>query len=140
MLASLLIIACSLILLVYWFRYSCVLLLRNSMETSPRAAVADPRFSAEQIRQQVLTAAELDPLEKLLERDYRLLMYLQDHAASLGLHSMEDRLLVLNYRLLKYWYQATRMVAPDFARSALAEMSDVILLFVRRLNPEADLA
>ncbi|MGA1995793.1 MAG: hypothetical protein ABSH45_08430 [Bryobacteraceae bacterium] len=136
---SLLIIGCSLILLAYWFRYSCVLLLRNATEASSRVAEADSRFAVEQVRQQVLTAMELEPLEKLLERDYRLLVYLQDHAAGLGLHSMEDRLLVLDYRVLQYWYRLTRTIAPEFARRALAEMSDVLLVFVRRIAPEADL-
>jgi hypothetical protein len=140
MLASLLIIGCSFILLAYWFHYSCVLLLRNSTEASSRAVEADPRFAVEQVRKQIFTAKELEPLEKLLERDYRLLAYLRDHAAGLGLQSMEDRLLVLDYWILKYWYQMTRTIAPKFARRALAEMSDVLLVFVRRITPEADLA
>jgi hypothetical protein len=139
MLASILIIGCSFILLAYWFRYSCVLLLRNSMQSLPRMAGPDPRFAVEQIRQSVLTATELEPLKLMLERDYRLLAYLQDHAAGLGLHSIEDRLLVLDYRILQYWYRVTRTVAPDFARRALAEMSDVLLIFVRRITPEANL-
>jgi len=99
----------------------------------------DPRFAVEQIRQSVLTATELEPLKLMLERDYRLLAYLQDHAAGLGLHSIEDRLLVLDYQILQYWYRLTRTVAPDFARRALAEMSDVLLIFVRRITPEANL-
>jgi hypothetical protein len=140
MLASLLIIGCSLILLAYWFRYSCVLILRNSTEAPSRVTEADSRFAAERIRQQVFTATELEPLQRLLERDYRLLVYLQDHAAGMGLHSMEDRLLVLDYQILQYWYQVTRTIAPEFARRALAEMSDVLLVFVRRIAPEADLA
>ena len=139
MLASILIIGCSFILLAYWFRYSCVLLLRNSMQALPRVAGADPRFAVEQIRQSVLTATELEPLKLMLERDYRLLAYLQDHAAGLGLNSIEDRLLVLDYRILQYWYKLTRTVAPIFARRALAEMSDVLLIFVRRITPETDL-
>jgi len=139
MLASFLIIGCSLILLAYWFRYSCVLILRNS-EAPSRMAEADPRFAVEQIRQQVFTAPELEPLQRLLERDYRLLVYLHDHAAGMGLRSVEDRLLVLDYRILQYWYWVTRTIAPEFARRALAEMSDVLLVFVRRIAPETDLA
>ncbi|MGP8244458.1 MAG: hypothetical protein ACLQVN_08045 [Bryobacteraceae bacterium] len=140
MLASLLIIGCSFVLLAYWFRYSCLLLLRNSTEALPRVARADSRFSVEQIRQQVFTARELEPLEQLLEHDYRLLVYLQEHATGLGIHSMEDRLLVLDYKMLQYWYRLTRAFAPEFARRALVEMSDVLLVFVRRITPEADLA
>jgi hypothetical protein len=140
MLASLSIIGCSVILLVYWFRYSCVLLLRNSMEALPRVTQADSRFLVEQIRQQVFTVRELKPLEQLLERDYRLLVYLQNHAAGLGLQSIEDRLLVLDYKILHYQYRLTRAFTPEFARRALVEMSDVLLVFVRRITPEADLA
>ena len=139
MIASILIIGCSFILLAYWFRYSCLLLLRNSIEALPRATETDPRFTVEQIRQSVLTAMELEPLKLMLERDYRLLVYLQNHASGLGLHSIEDRLLVLDYRILQYWYRLTRTLAPDFARRALAEMSDVLLVFVRRITPEREL-
>ncbi|MGA2115518.1 MAG: hypothetical protein ABSH56_12305 [Bryobacteraceae bacterium] len=117
-----------------------MLILRNSTEAPSRVTEADSRFAAERIRQQVFTATELEPLQRLLERDYRLLVYLQDHAAGMGLHSMEDRLLVLDYQILQYWYQVTRTIAPEFARRALAEMSDVLLVFVRRIAPEADLA
>ena len=140
MLVSFLIIGCSFILLGYWFRYSCLLLLRNSVEALPRTARADSRFAVEQIRQQVATAKELEPLERLLERDYRLLVYLQGHAAELGIHSIEDRLLVLDYKILQFQYRLTRALAPEFARRSLVEMSDVLLVFVRRITPQADVA
>jgi hypothetical protein len=110
------------------------------MEALPPVAQADSRFAVAQIREQVLTATELESLGQLLERDYRLLVYLQDHAAGLGLQSIEDRLLVLDYKILQYRYRLTRAFAPEFARRALVEMSDVLLVFVRRITPQADLA
>ena len=139
MVATVLIVASALILLVYWFRYSCLLLLRNSTAAMPKVAVADLRFSVEQIRPQVFTAMDLDPLQRLLDSDYRLLVYLRNHAG-LGLDSMEDRLLVLDYRIMKFWYRLTRVFQPQVARRALAEMSDVLLIFVRRIASEPELA
>jgi hypothetical protein len=51
MLASILIIAFSLVLLVYWFRASCQLLLRNHVaEVASVAEGADSRFSYSQVQ------------------------------------------------------------------------------------------
>jgi hypothetical protein len=43
----------------------------------------------------------MDGFERALERDYRLLTYLIGHAAGLDLNSIEDRLLVLDYRVMQ---------------------------------------
>lgn len=136
MLASLLIIGFSLILFVYWFRYSCILLLRNfSAEASP----ADSRFSFAQVRERLEGAPELDPLRQSLDRDYRMISYLLQHAPDLGLQSIEDRLLVLDYRVMRCYYLATRVMAPPQARRALAEMAQVLGILAQKIGEQAGL-
>ena len=44
MITSILIVGISAVLLVYWLRYSCVMLLHDAQERSAMAALADERF------------------------------------------------------------------------------------------------
>src|SRR6185312_16421314 len=127
MLAGILIIAFSLALLVYWFRYSCILILRSRTEdaTDP-AAVLDSRFNFVEIGERLKAGADLAALEASLERDYRLITYLIEHATSLELASLEDRLLRLDYRVMHLAYRVTRIAAPEQARKALSEMASVL--------------
>ena len=93
MIASVLIIVCSAVLLVYWFRYSCLLLLRNA---APAATpFADERFSIGMVLDNAGTEKNLTELERALDRDYKLLSYLLKHAADLELASIENRMLIL---------------------------------------------
>jgi hypothetical protein len=79
---------------------------------------------------------ELDPLRRALDRDYRLLTYLLDHAAGLELEKLEYRLLVLDYRLMQSWYRLTKWAAPRLARRALGEMADVLNVLVGRIGEQ----
>jgi hypothetical protein len=136
MIASVLIIAFSLVLLIYWFRYSCLLLLRSRAD---QTAVAAERFNYGSVRQGLKAGLALDPLHQSLERDYRILTYLLDHAAGLELEQLEYRLLLLDYRLMQAWYRLTRSAAPQLARRALSEMTDVLNVLVGRIGEQAGL-
>src|SRR5579884_2842180 len=98
MIASVLIIAFSVILLLYWFRYSCLLLLRHNAAAPD---LLDNRFGFAHVQQELQGATNLDALHRTLERDYRLVMYLVEHAAGLNLPSIEDRLLVIDYKIMR---------------------------------------
>src|SRR5690242_17329800 len=102
MIASVLIIGFSALLLVYWFRYSCLLLLRNS---NSEYQVPDERFGFSRVKEQLHTEVNLDALHRELSRDYRLLTYLLEHAAGLSLPTLEDRLLVIDYRVMQWYYR-----------------------------------
>jgi hypothetical protein len=141
MLAGILIIAFSLALLVYWFRYSCILILRNQQTGAlPMADNADGRFSCATVRQSVKSASDLDPLEAALERDYRVLTYLIEHAAGLKLASLEDRLLMIDYRMMQRVYRFTKRLAPTHSRAALTEMADVLGILVQRMGQQSGIA
>jgi hypothetical protein len=135
MLASVLIIVFSVVLFAYWFRYSCILLLRNS--AAPATSPVDPRFHFIQVQQCLKNDLELDPLHKSLQRDYQILCYLLQHAAGLELASFEDRVLVLDYQVMRAWYRLTRTAAPAQARRALGEMSEVLGILVHRIGEQA---
>jgi len=138
MLAGTLIIASSLALFVYWFRYSCVLILRNRCEAAEAStAVLDGRFSFAEVRERLKSGLALAPLEACLERDFRVLTYLIEHAAGLELDSLEDRLLIFDYRVMQCVYRLSRTVAPLRARKALSEMASVLGVLAHRIGEQA---
>ena len=137
MIASILIIAFSVVMFVYWFRYSCVLLLRGAAEQAELSAAQDNRFSVAQVMKRLKTEQELDPLQRSLDRDYHVLKYLIEHAADLELVSIENRLLILDYKLMHCWFNLTRTLAPVHARKALTEMASVLVVLVRKMSPQS---
>jgi hypothetical protein len=138
MLAGILIITFSLALLIYWFRYSCILILRNQAgELAPVSEAVDGRFSVSQVRESLKHEDELDPLRIALDRDYRVLTYLIEHAAGLELATLEDRLLMVDYWIMRRVYQLTRTAAPRQARQALVEMASVLNILVCHLGEQA---
>ena len=140
MIASFLIIGFSLLLLLYWFRYSCILLLRSHAErTAAASAVPDSRFCFADEQARLGAAEELDPLHLSLQRDYEILIYLLQHAAGLNLESFEDRLLVLDYKVMQYWYRLTRIAAPQQARHALYEMASILNVLAQKMGEHAGL-
>lgn len=140
MLASILIIVFSVALLVYWFRYSCILLLRNYAEVAetPRVVI-DSRFRVVEVLERLRNAEALDPLHTSLQRDYKVLIYLLEHAAGLELEAFEDRLLVLDYKVMQWWYRLTKTAAPDQAREALKEMASILGILVGKIDQRASL-
>jgi hypothetical protein len=125
MIASILIFVFSAVLLIYWFRYSCILLLRSAAERSTMPA-SDERFNIGMVLARVPTARDLGTLERALDRDYHMLTYLLKHAADLELASIENRMLILDYRLMRMWYRLTRTMAPQQSRKALTEMATAL--------------
>jgi len=136
MLASVLIILISFVLLIYWFRYSCILLVRGYAE-QPAPGTAEGRFNFPAVRERVQVDPELDPLQVALQRDYRLITYLLEHAAGLELSSFEDKLLVWDYRAMRLWYWVTKTAAPRQARQALLEMASVLAILDGRIGERA---
>ncbi len=139
MIVSVIIATFSFALLLYWFRFSCILMLRNSGLGSRTTVAVDSQFSCRQVKELLRGDAQLDGLERALERDYRLATYLIEHAAGLDLNSVEDRLLVLDYRVMQWYYRVTRSNSPERARRALAEMADVVGVLAGRLDERAGL-
>jgi hypothetical protein len=138
MITSVLIIAFSVVLLIYWFRYCCILLIRtHSEQQSAAAAAGDANFNFSSVRERLRTERELDTLRQSLDRDYALFAYLLEHAAGLQATSLEDRLLVIDYKVMQGWYRLTRTAAPDQARKALEEMATVLGLLVGKMGERA---
>ena len=132
MIASVFIIVFSLALLVYWFRYSCILLLRNRAEEAASSTVTTPFAFGE-----MQADAPLDAVHASLMRDFKVLTYLIEHASGLQLESIEDRLLVWDYKVMRCWYGITKIIAPVQARQALREMASVLSVLAGKLDERA---
>jgi hypothetical protein len=133
MIASIFIIGISMVLFVYWLRYSCLILLRTSQVRDEIGAVADERFSVSTLLERLKTEGDLGPLERALDRDYHVVTYLMEHASVLELASLENKLLVLDYQLMRVWSHVTRSVAPQQSRKALMEMATVLCVLVGQM-------
>ena len=107
-------------------------MLRNHGATESQAL--RERFHVTEVRQRLLTPDALDPLHACLNRDFQLLTYLLEHASGLELSSIEDRLLVLDYKLMRFCYRVTRTLAPQQARQALSEMASVITVLAVKID------
>jgi hypothetical protein len=130
--ASIFIIVVSLILFVYWFRYTCLLILsaQNAKNYAPQVATAN-QLTFLEIRSELMQAVPASPLEKLhrsLDRDYRVLTYLLQHAATYNVsgQSVEERILMLDYQIMRIWYALTQPFSRSLARRALLEQATVV--------------
>ena len=139
MITSVFIIGISVALFVYWLRYSCVILLRSAHERTEMEPIGDESFHVSAVLERLKTAADLDPLERALHRDYHVVTYLIEHAAGLELASIENKLLVFDYKLMRLWFHLTRTLAPQQSRKALSEMAAVLSVLLAQMGEHSQL-
>lgn len=129
MVETILILSFSSALFIYWFRYS-VLLLLSEEQAEGHTKVID-QLSVLETREALRQAhgnLPLDPLQRALDNDYRMLRYLLDHAAGMDLVPFEHYLLILDYRIMQAWYR----VRPN--RQALDEMAGVVTYIAYKMG------
>jgi hypothetical protein len=81
-------------------------------------------------------ARALDMLRKKLERDYHLLSYLLDHSPALetGNENFEQRMMMLDFELMKAYYILASKLSRSIARRALQEMTQVVCYFANTMG------
>ncbi|MBK7928414.1 MAG: hypothetical protein IPJ98_13240 [Bryobacterales bacterium] len=135
MLASIIIIAVSAALFVYWFRYSCVLILNTKTIQSYAAEVAQSKELNFLEVQRALAGeepAQLDQLRGELQRDYsRISGLLSDSIKSASDENsdgymLERAMLGMSFRWLNVQYQVASRFSERTARAALLEMSQIV--------------
>jgi hypothetical protein len=127
------------LLLAYWFRYTCLLIVSAKTVRDFAAEVAAANqmsFLEVQAALREAAPAELDQLNATLERDYALITNLIGNAGD-SESSVEDRMLQMNYRLARTLYKTVGRFSPDVARHALDEMSVVISHFANAMGERA---
>jgi len=137
-----LIVLFSVVLFVYWFRYSCLLILQNRTANSTQYAT-NPALSFPAVQERLKnpeTSIDLmDQLHRDLSNDYRIICFLLRCAAENDVDPIERRLLMLDYWILQAWYSVARRAAPLQARKALEEMSSIVSYFASSVGHHAAL-
>jgi len=140
LIATAVIMASSVLLFGYWFRYTCILILSAKPTRDYAVSVAQANqlgFIAVQAQLRESTP-ELDRLMAALDHDYEVLSYLLKHAANVdGESNVEKIMLGINYRVMRAWYGVTRNFAPSSAARAIEEMSQVVAHFANAMGERA---
>jgi hypothetical protein len=136
MIASVIILAVSVLLFVYWFHSICALIIRGSQAAECKLE-ATIRLSFLEAPQKLTTDSPvlLDEFYQVLLRDHSILTELLDGLA--GPTSAEKRMLALDFQILQIWYSLTRGMSLDLTRSALSDMSGILKLFAIEIGQQA---
>jgi hypothetical protein len=137
MVETVLIIAFSCLLLLYWCRYTILLLLSED-QIEEGAVISQLSLSETRAALRMGPAdLPLDSLHRSLENDYRVLRYLQTHAAGMGLRPLEKALLALDYHAMQLWYRLTRSTSATQAHAALQEMAAILTCVASKMGERA---
>jgi hypothetical protein len=132
MLSICLIVLFSVVLFVYWFRYSCLLILQNrtayNLDYTNGSALSFPAVQ-ERLRGGETGIDLLDQLHGDLSNDYRIICFLLRCSTENGVDPIERRLLMLDYWIMQGWYSVARQAAPLQAHKALEEMANIVSYF-----------
>ena len=125
---------------VYWFRYSCLLILGQRSDDEYALRVASRiRLCFPEVLESLRTdprASALEQLHRSLDHDYRVLTDLLQQAQ--GTESIERRLLAIDYKLLKHSCRFMIARGDDLrARKALREMSSILNYFAAEIGESA---
>jgi hypothetical protein len=139
MISELLILAFALILGAYWFRYNCLAILKTrcSRERAELVASANQLAFLEVIErlEGQAAAGDFDRLHRTLQHDYMVLTALLRYSSTLptGGHTVDERLLMVDFRLLQGWYAVVHSLASGPARRALEERARILVHFANRM-------
>jgi hypothetical protein len=140
LIVTLVITVSSVLMLGYWFRYSCLLILSAETTRDYAADIATANqlsFLQVQAELRDQQPADLNRLQASLDRDLAVVSYLIQNASGQGEWGVEERMLQLNYRLMSTWCSVSQSFSPDAARRALDEMSMIVSHFANSLGEQA---
>lgn len=128
---SIIIIVISTALFVYWFRYTCVLILRTRNVRDYAQQVADANHLSFVSAREQLSASQnreeaFDRLHQSLDRDYRVVTYLLRYAGNQTGQSIDEHMLRLDYQIMRACYYLARPFSAASARQALIERASII--------------
>ncbi len=135
---SLIMIAVSLALFGYWFRYSCLLILRTRTAEDFSADVCRANgLSFVQLKSAMESegSVDLDQAYTALGRDYGVVTQLLEQQPAMAAEiSLERRLLHANFRVTQAWFRVSRAMGLASAKSSLEEMADTVAYFANNFG------
>lgn len=132
---SALVILCSVALFAYWFRYSCILILRTRTTTDFGSTLSpQDDLTFDQIQRELetdTTTANLSSFRNALDRDYAFISTLMERAPGIGEHfsALEQSMLRADYRVMQAWDGLSRRLLRQPSRRAITEMSAIVGFF-----------
>jgi hypothetical protein len=120
----------SVVLFLYWFRYSCLLILNAEKANEYACALASTHglhFVEVQSRLAASQPAELDKLRGALDRDYAVIQRLLSGVEQES--RLQNWMLGLYYQAAQSTFKLSRSLSPRAARQALEQMETVVAYF-----------
>jgi hypothetical protein len=133
------IMVASTLLFVYWFRFTCVLILGAKTAQDFATSVASAHnlsFPRIQARLREISVGEFDGLKDMLDRDYAQVMQLMRQMEA-GKSGIEERMLSIHYFLTGVWYRTSARFSEKYGRQALEQMSQVVAHFANSIGEAA---
>lgn len=139
---SLILIGLSLALFAYWFRYSCLLILRTQTAEDFSAEVCRANgLSFDLVKGQIEKGGgdNLSELYAALERDYKIVNHLLDQVAinSNNENALETKLLRANFRVTQCWFRVSNSLGLRSSVNALEEMAETIGHFANSFGQQS---
>ncbi len=129
----------SVLLFAYWFRYTCLLILNAKTPHNHAADLVRARgLRIVEVQSQLRAnrSVDLAVLYAALERDYALIQSLLKRPAR-EQSILENRMLLIHYRIIQVWYRISRSLSSTVALQALNEMSLVVVHLANVAGQEA---
>lgn len=128
---SLILIGLSLAPFAYWFRYSCLLILRTQTAEDYSGEVCRANgLSFDLVKGQIEKNSNPNLIElyRSLERDYRVVSQLlyQISGSAQSENILETKLLRANFRVTQAWFRVSHVLGLRSSVSALQEMAETI--------------
>lgn len=139
MFVSVFILMFSLSALVYWVRSAMLTIMDGDGAMSEAIQLAQAnRLEFPQVRQALQAAmpAESGRLADALHLDFQKLTYMLRYAATttVGSYSRDERLLVMDFHLMRVLHSIGDLCSPRLAQFALAEMTAVLEHFAQVMS------
>ena len=122
-------IATSVALFCYWFRYGCLLILTEAPHNYTEEVVEANQLSFPEVRSSLRRHdfTDLGSLHKCLERDFAIISYLLEHTPVNNADpSFDDAMVKVHFRAMSACFRLTPRNLHGFAANALEEMSLVV--------------
>ena len=128
-------------LFVYWFRYTCLLILSTRPAQDFARGVAEAHclsfIGVQETLGGQVSVPDLDALQKQLDVDYAVIMRLMGECNG-GVDALEAGMLKLHYSVMRRCYGVARRVSSARARTALQGMADTVSHFAAVMGAQAE--
>lgn len=122
---------------VYWAHWTCLLILNQQSSEHAVKVASAIRLSFLQTEEALrtnLVTADLDQLQIALEHDFELLTDLLQQG---GPETIERKVLALDFKVMRVWYEAVGTKNLLLGKGAIAEMSSIVRYFASEIGQSA---